>query len=115
MGSGRTLRIRRRRAGSVDDTTDAIRAVACIRFVRRMFIRILFDSLQSLISVDEGGLIAARTGNFCHLREVHIMLGAERFLNAGERRDVRGVHGNSGFAMAALIRILFAFVVCLLF
>jgi len=30
----RTLRIRRRRAGSVDDTTDAIRAVACIRFVR---------------------------------------------------------------------------------
>jgi len=32
---GRTLRIRRRRAGSVDDTTDAIRAVACIRFVRR--------------------------------------------------------------------------------
>jgi hypothetical protein len=31
---GRTLRIRRRRAESVDDTTDAIRAVACIRFVR---------------------------------------------------------------------------------
>ena len=30
-----TLRIRRRRAGSVDATTDAIRAVACIRFVRR--------------------------------------------------------------------------------
>ena len=28
-----TLRIRRRRAGSLDDTTDAIRAVACIRFV----------------------------------------------------------------------------------
>jgi hypothetical protein len=33
---GRTSRIRRRRAGSVDDTTDAIRAVACIRFVRRL-------------------------------------------------------------------------------
>ncbi|MEQ1933337.1 MAG: hypothetical protein ABL962_05590 [Fimbriimonadaceae bacterium] len=31
---GRTIRIRRRRAGGVDDTTDAIRAVACIRFVR---------------------------------------------------------------------------------
>ena len=31
---GRTTRIRRRRAGSVDDATDAIRAVACIRFVR---------------------------------------------------------------------------------
>ena len=30
-----TLRIRRRRAGGVDDTTDAIRAVACIRFVER--------------------------------------------------------------------------------
>ncbi len=30
----RTSRIRRRRAGSVDGTTDAIRAVACIRFVR---------------------------------------------------------------------------------
>ena len=28
-----TRRIRRRRAGSVDDTTDAIRAVACIGFV----------------------------------------------------------------------------------
>ena len=31
---GLTTRIRRRRAGGVDDTTDAIRAVACIRFVR---------------------------------------------------------------------------------
>ncbi len=31
---GRTSRIRRRRAGSVADTTDAIQAVACIRFVR---------------------------------------------------------------------------------
>ena len=31
---GRTTRIRRRRAGGADDTTDAIRAVACIRFVR---------------------------------------------------------------------------------
>ena len=31
--SGLTSRIRRRRAGSVHDTTDAIRAVACIRFV----------------------------------------------------------------------------------
>jgi len=30
-------RIRRRRAGSVDDTTDAMRAVACIRFVRPWF------------------------------------------------------------------------------
>lgn len=29
---GRTFRIRRWRAGRVDDTTDAIRAVACIRF-----------------------------------------------------------------------------------
>ena len=29
-----TFRIRRRRAGCVDDTTDAIRVVACIRFVR---------------------------------------------------------------------------------
>ena len=29
-----TSRIRRRRAGSVDDTTDSLRAVACIRFVR---------------------------------------------------------------------------------
>jgi hypothetical protein len=28
-------RIRRRRGGSVDDTTDAMRAVACIRFNRR--------------------------------------------------------------------------------
>jgi hypothetical protein len=34
---GRATRIRRRRAGSVDDTTDAIRAVACIRFVRLWF------------------------------------------------------------------------------
>jgi hypothetical protein len=33
-GGWLTPRIRRRRAGSVDDTTDAIRAVACIRFVR---------------------------------------------------------------------------------
>ena len=31
---GRTSRIRRRRAQDVADTTDAIRAVACIRFVR---------------------------------------------------------------------------------
>ena len=31
---GRTLRIRGRRAGSVDDTTDAMRSVACICFVR---------------------------------------------------------------------------------
>ena len=30
----RATRIRRRRAEGVDDTTDAIRAVACIRFVR---------------------------------------------------------------------------------
>ncbi len=31
---GRTLRIRRRRAQDVADTTDSLRAVACIRFVR---------------------------------------------------------------------------------
>ena len=34
LALGRTLRIRRRRAESVDDTTDSLRAVACIRFVR---------------------------------------------------------------------------------
>ncbi len=31
---GRTIRIRRRRAQDVADTTDCLRAVACIRFVR---------------------------------------------------------------------------------
>lgn len=31
---GQTLRIRLRRAGGVDDKMDAVRAVACIRFVR---------------------------------------------------------------------------------
>ncbi len=31
---GRTLRIRRRRAQDVADTTDSLRALACIRFVR---------------------------------------------------------------------------------
>jgi hypothetical protein len=34
---GRTLRIRRRRAEDVADTTDSLRAVACIRFVRPAF------------------------------------------------------------------------------
>ncbi len=32
--AGLTLRIRRRRAQDVADTTDSLRAVACIRFVR---------------------------------------------------------------------------------
>lgn len=40
---GRTSRIRRRRRGSADDTTDAIRAVASIRFVSRL----CFHSYQS--------------------------------------------------------------------
>ena len=35
--SGRTPRIRRRRAQDVADTTDSLRAVACIRFVRPNF------------------------------------------------------------------------------
>ena len=34
LGVGRTPRIRRRRAQDVADTTDSLRAVACIRFVR---------------------------------------------------------------------------------
>jgi hypothetical protein len=33
-----TSRIRRRRAGGVADTTDSLRAVACIRFVRRWLV-----------------------------------------------------------------------------
>ena len=41
-----TSRIRRRRAGGVEDTTDAIRAVACIRFVRPLLCR-CGSSLQS--------------------------------------------------------------------
>ena len=35
---GRTSRIRRRRAQDVADTTDSLRAVACIRFVRLVLV-----------------------------------------------------------------------------
>ncbi len=55
----RTLRIRRRRAQDVADTTDSLRAVACIRFVRPWFVMVaghdlgLLESLVVLKTTDK--------------------------------------------------------------
>jgi hypothetical protein len=50
-----TSRIRRRRAGSVDDTTDAIRAVACICFVRPWLVDLPLMGLSEWVARKSGG------------------------------------------------------------
>lgn len=50
---GRTTRIRRRRAEDVAETTDSLRAVACIRFVRRRWLHGLSVAQEKWIAKEE--------------------------------------------------------------
>ena len=52
-GAISTSRIRRRRAGDVDDMTDSLRAVACIRFVRPWLARGLMECNHGSGECDE--------------------------------------------------------------
>jgi len=76
-GAISTSRIRRRRAQDVADTTDAIRAVACIRFVRLLLAWAYH--LPRFLKTESSSILARVSVSLCLLLNLVCLLGGAKY------------------------------------